>query len=261
MNFMRIITHGPGHASFNMAMDEAISEAVRQRLSPPTLRLYEWDRPSLSIGYFQKMSDIDIDYCSKKKYPVVRRLTGGRAILHDSELTYSVSSLKDNSLFKGSLLENYKTISNAMISGLKLIGIEAEMSFERKRSSVSKNPSCFHSVSFGEITAEGKKIIGSAQKRYSGGFLQHGSVLLNFDADILCRVLKENNTGEFKDIGVIKDFNPGISFEDLKNSFKEAFEKELNIKLISDDPTKFELNLAKELEQKKYSNREWNFKR
>lgn len=236
-------------------------EGVRQRLSPPTLRLYEWDTPSLSIGYFQKISDIDIDYCSKKKYPVVRRLTGGRAILHDSELTYSFSSLKDNSLFRGSLLANYKIISTAMISGLKLVGIDAEMSYERERNSGSKNPSCFHSVSFGEITVEGKKIIGSAQKRYSSGFLQHGSVLLDFNAGELCRALKCKDEEHFKGIGAVHDYVSEVSVNYLTSALKEAFEKTLKVKMIYDDPTIFEMDLAKELEQTKYAKREWNLKR
>jgi lipoate-protein ligase A len=256
---MRIITHGPEHAFFNMALDEAVSKAVRKNLSPPTLRIYQWDRPSLSIGYFQRISEIDIDYCNKKGYPVVRRLTGGRAILHDTELTYSVSGSSDSSLFRGSLLENYSLISKAMILGLKINGINAKSSTRRKRNAGRKNPACFKTVSYGEITIEGKKVIGSAQKRFSNGFLQHGSILLNFNAGEFCNVLGSNDEEDFKDIGSINDYVPELSFNVLRCSLKEAFEITLKLKMISDNPTKFELNLAKELEQKKYSTREWNY--
>ncbi len=261
MQFVRIISHGPSHAFFNMALDEAISEAVRQKLSPPTLRLYQWDRPSLSIGYFQRVSDIDIDYCGKKDYPVVRRLTGGRAILHDSELTYSFSSSADSTLFKGSLLENYTVISNALVSMLKLNGIEAKTSFKKRGNAVPGNPACFKAVSYGEITVEGRKVIGSAQRRYADGFMQHGSVLMSFDAKELCNVMGHSNEDDFRGIGGVRDYAPGISVNDLRNSFKEAFGKELGVKMISDVPAKFELNLAKELEKNKYSAKAWNYRK
>jgi lipoate-protein ligase A len=244
-----------------MAIDEAISASVRQKLSPPTLRLYQWNRPSLSIGYFQKVSDIDINYCDKNGYPVVRRQTGGRAILHDSELTYSFSASTDSTLFKGNLLEDYTVISNALILGLKLNGIDAKASFKKKRNSGARNPACFKVVSYGEIIIDGKKAIGSAQKRYKNGFLQHGSILLSFNARELSKVLGLNDEGDFEDIGAINEYAPEISANDLKSSFKEAFEKTLKVKMISDSPSKFEMDLAKELERTKYSTREWNFRR
>ncbi|MBI5056013.1 MAG: lipoate--protein ligase family protein [Nitrospirae bacterium] len=260
MQFIRIITQDPHPAAFNMALDEAVSEAVRQKLSPATLRLYQWDTPSVTVGYFQKITDINVTYCSEKGYPVVRRITGGRAILHDSELTYSFSSAKDFSLFSGSLLENYTTISKALVLGLKLTGVDAQISFVRKRSVGHRDPACFRSVSYGEVTVDGKKIIGSAQKRYHDGFLQQGSIMLSFDARELRNVLNGNEKN-FKEIGSINDRAGNISFGDLKASLKEAFEKGLDVKLISDAPTKFELSLAKELEANKYSTGEWNFSR
>ncbi len=261
MKFMRIITTGPEHAFFNMALDEALSESTRLKISPPTLRLYQWDRPSLSIGYFQKISEINTDYCSKNDYPVVRRLTGGRAILHDSELTYSLSSLHDTYPFNSSLLDNYKTISSALISGLQLLGIRAEMSLIKKRNEGHRDSACFKAPSYGEVTVESKKIIGSAQKRYTDGFLQHGSILFSFKPEDLSHTLKSNTTHDFSNICSINDYAPNASTDDLISSLKESFQKELNIKLISDTPTKDELKHAKALEQGKYSTREWNFRR
>jgi lipoate-protein ligase A len=258
---MRIITQGHNNAFFNIALDEAISEAVRKKLSPPTLRLYQWDKPSISIGYFQKISDINIDYCSKMGYPIVRRPTGGRAILHDSELTYSLSARIDSSPFKGRLIEDYTFISKALVSGLKLAGIDAQISFSKKRCFRQKSPACFKVASYGEITINGKKVIGSAQKRYNNGFLQQGSILLNFDARKLRDVLRFNDKEDFKEIGALREYAPEISYNDLKNSLKEAFEMVLKVKMISDNPTDFELQLAKELELKKYSTQEWNLRR
>ena len=261
MQFIRIITHEANDAFFNMAVDEAISEAVRQELSPPTLRLYSWSRPSVSIGHFQKISEVNIDYCGKMDYPVVRRLTGGRAILHDAELTYSFSALTGSPPFSTSLHENYSLISNAILLGLKACGIKAGISFERKRNSGQRNPACFKAVSYGEITINGKKVIGSAQKRYSNGFMQHGSILLDFDVNKLCNVLVHGDKNAFGDISSINDHVKGISIDDIGLSIKKGFEDSLGIKLISDSPTKFEFDLARKLEKNKYSTRDWNFSR
>jgi lipoate-protein ligase A len=258
---MRFISQGPEHAYFNMALDEAIIESVRQGYSPPTLRLYQWNNPSVSIGHFQRIADINLDYCNAKGYPVVRRLTGGRAVLHDSELTYSISSLTDFPPLNGTLFESYIVISTALIRALKSLGIDARISLTKKRYTIYRNPACFKSASYGEITVGNKKIVGSAQKRYKNGFLQHGSILFDFNPDKLCKVLKNIDSADFKEIGSLSDYVTGISFNDLKNALKEAFEKELKLKLISGTPTKYELELAKELELKKYSTHEWIRKR
>ncbi len=261
MQFMRIISQGPEHAFYNMALDEALSEAVRQKKSPPTLRLYQWRRPSISLGHFQKISEIDADYCSEHDYPVVRRLTGGRAILHDMELTYSLSSLHHSHPFNGNLLDNYKTVSTALLSGLRKIGIHAEMSCVKKKNPGHRDPACFKAASYGEVTVQSRKIIGSAQKRYKDGFMQHGSILFNFNPEKLCSVLAGSSGSTFKGIGSISDYAPGISVEDFKGALKEAFEKELHIKLVADEPTKYELKIARELERGKYSTSKWNYKR
>ena len=261
MRFIRIITHEANDAFFNMAVDEAISEAVRQELSPPTLRLYRWSRPSLSIGHFQKISDVNTDHCGRMGYPVVRRLTGGRAILHNEELTYSFSALTGSGPFGTSLRENYSVISNAILLGLQTCGIKADISFERKRNPGQRDPACFRAVSYGEITINGKKVIGSAQKRYNNGFMQHGSILLGFNAEELRNVLTHGNENDYSDIASIGDHSKDISFDNLALSIKKGFEDSLKIKLISDTPTKFELELAKQLEKNKYSARDWNFNR
>jgi lipoate-protein ligase A len=257
-----------------MAIDEAISEAVRKKLSPPTLRLYQWAKPSITIGYFQKASDINLEYCKKKSYPIIRRLTGGMAILHDSELTYSFSSRNDTEPFRNSLIENYLSVSSALASALTLINIDAQITLIKNRR--ERNPFCFKISSYGEVTVNGKKIIGSAQKRYKNGFLQQGSIMVDFDAEELGRVLRNYNSpllknppipplakggkGGFADkIGTIKKYAPAVSIEELRKALKKAFEKTFNIKFISAGPTEFELNLAEQLKNEKYSAEKWNF--
>lgn len=261
MQFIRFIEQGPDHAFFNMALDEAIAESVRERSSPPTLRLYQWDRPSVSIGYFQKAADVDLVYCAKKGYPLVRRVTGGRAVLHDEELTYSISSCTDSPLFKDRLLETYTVISSALLHGLKLNGIDARISLRKKRSEHYKNPSCFRTSSYGEITVNGKKIIGSAQKRYNNGFFQHGSLVLEFHDDELRSVLRGTYPGDTAHIGAIRECNTGITRDQLCRSLREAFEKELDVKLITDVPSKSERKAADRLVKTKYSTDAWNLMR
>jgi len=244
-----------------MALDEAISEAVRKKLSPPTLRLYQWNKPSISIGFFQSISDININYCNKMGYPVVRRLTGGKAILHDSELTYSFSTRTDFPPFRGKLIEDYILISKALVSALRIIGIEAHINLLKQTYNRQKSPACFTLSSYGEITIKGKKVIGSAQKRYRDSFLQQGSILLNFDAKQLYKVIKCGNKEEIDKIGSLAEYLSKISFNDLKNSLKKAFEEVLGVKMITDHPTDLEIELARDLEVKKYSTNEWNFRR
>jgi len=258
---MRFIVQAENPAAFNMALDEAISEAVRRKISPPTIRLYQWEAPSVTIGYFQKISDINTGYCEEKGCPVVRRITGGRAILHDAGLTYSVSALKNSFPFKNGLFENYTIISNALIRGFSALGINAHMSFSKNRADGPRHPACFRSASYGEVTAGGRKVIGSAQKRFNDGFLQQGAIMPGFNPEKLRNVLNGCKEEYFGGIGALNDPAGEISLNDLKRSLKEAFGTELRVKMVTDVPNKFELSLAEELVIRKYANREWNFAR
>lgn len=256
---MRLIVQGKNSAAFNMALDEAISEAVRKKISPPTIRFYQWDIPSVTIGYFQKISDVNTGYCTEMGYPVIRRITGGRAILHDKELTYSVSSSRDFPPFGDRLFENYTLISTAFTQGLAMLGVNAHMSFLKKRAEVGRRyPACFKAVSYGEVTVEGRKVIGSAQKRYHDGFLQQGSIMIDFSPKELSNVLNGCAEEDCREIGSVSNASGKISLGDLRLSLKEAFENELRVKLVADGPGEFELSLAEELETKKYSIPEWN---
>jgi lipoate-protein ligase A len=156
-----------------MALDEAIATSVRNCESPPTLRLYGWDRPSLSLGSFQKSSSVDLKYCRKNSIPVVRRPTGGRAILHGDELTYSFSARTDHVAFAKGLLESYRTISSAFNLAFRKIGLRVSSKDRRENGRVlTRNPLCFRSSSYGEILIENRKVVGSAQKRWKDGLLQ-----------------------------------------------------------------------------------------
>ncbi|MBI5026890.1 MAG: lipoate--protein ligase family protein [Nitrospirae bacterium] len=257
----RLIDTGPCSASYNMALDEAIVEAVRKKLSPPTLRFYQWSVPAVSIGYFQKISEINIDYCNRMGYPIIRRPTGGRAILHDSELTYSFSVRTDIAPFTGRLFDNYMAISKAIISGLSALGLDAVISYSKKRDARHKSPSCFESISYGEISINGQKFVGSAQRHYADCILQQGSILLDLNIKEQCKALNLNIDENPGGIGAIAKYNGKITINNLQNSLSMAFPNAFGIKLSMERPTQFELNLAQELEKEKYSTHEWNFRR
>src|SRR3990172_5963881 len=162
----RLVDSGPCDAFYNMALDEAIATEVRRGSSPPTLRLYGWDRPSLTLGCFQKASDINIEYCNSQDIPVVRRPTGGRAILHADELTYSFSAETDRGPFSHGLLDSYQRISMAFSIAFRKIGVTAVPKKEREKGRMlSRSPLCFQSSSFGEILVANKKLVGAAQGR------------------------------------------------------------------------------------------------
>jgi lipoyl(octanoyl) transferase len=263
----RFIDSGPCSASYNMALDEAVAGSVRADKARPTLRFYEWDVPSVSIGCFQKIRDIDAEYCRQCNIPFVRRPTGGRAILHGDEITYSFSVKTKNGLFSRGLLDSYKKISAAFEKAFSKIGLAPELKLLKdNRHTVTEDmrnsPLCFQSISYGEISVSSSKIIGSAQKRWPDGLLQQGSIPFSLDSGKTGRVfgiqpsLKSNNNSRgLKDI--ISDLNP----VDLKDAIRASFEEMFDVSFVMSTPSKEEVSLAHELESLKYSSRRWTFNR
>ena len=190
----RLILDVARDGSANMACDEAILQAVARGEQPPTLRLYAWRVPTLSLGYAQPTRDVDFDELNKRGWQLVRRPSGGRAILHADEITYSVALPETHPLAHGSVTESYRRLSTALIAALRLLApamlIEADQRHER---AAAPNAICFEVPSDYEITAQGKKLIGSAQLRKYGGVLQHGALPLNGDVADICDALTVPN--------------------------------------------------------------------
>ncbi len=267
-NTWRFLDTGPCSAAFNMALDEAIAVSVRKEHSPPTLRLYGWDIPSVSIGYFQKISDIDVQFCIRKHIPLVRRPTGGRAILHGNEITYGFSAKTTSDLFSKGLFDSYKKLSSALGLALSRIGVPAELNLarENRRSTSSvlqqKNPICFQSTSYGEITMNRKKIIGSAQKRWIDGLLQQGSIPFIIDEDDMISIFRLNTLhGMKKSFIGLQEMSPDLDIEEMKDAIRISFEEIFGVRLDSSSPSGEEISLARELEDRKYLSHEWNFRR
>ena len=263
----RLIIDGPLTGKRNMAVDESILINCNKR-EQPTLRFYKWDPPCLSLGYFQKTGEIDLHACAEKGIDVVRRPTGGRAVLHKNELTYSV--ILPLSILPGKLLETYKIISSALTAGLQKLGIKARLTPARKQLPTS-SAACFDVSSSYEINWEGKKLIGSAQTRRDSALLQHGSIpifdysqelisLLNLDSDrrqALKRVLTRK-ASSLTGAGLTwseEEYLQGI--QKLEKAFQAGFEQELGLDFWSGDLTPEEEKLACELEESKYGNLNW----
>jgi lipoate-protein ligase A len=172
-----------------MAADEAILEAVGAGDVPPTLRLYAWSPACLSLGFSQKSADADLIRIAARGWQMVRRPTGGKAILHTDELTYSVALPPDHPLTQLSIIESYREISRALIHALNILGAAAHS--ERRSDDAPKRPGavCFEVPSHYEITVDSKKLIGSAQVRRKSGLLQHGTLPLTGDLACICDAL------------------------------------------------------------------------
>jgi lipoate-protein ligase A len=188
MRQWRLIDDCPAVGAYNMAIDEAILEAVSAHIMPPTLRLYAWDPPCLSLGYGQKSTDVDFARTTECGWDVVRRPTGGRAILHTDELTYSLALPVDDDLAQGTVIETYRHISAALVSGLAHLGL-APQADRRAERNVSGGAVCFETPSHYEITVNERKLVGSAQLRRRNGILQHGSIPLYGDLSRICDAL------------------------------------------------------------------------
>lgn len=243
-----------------MALDEAISVCVRKGHSPPTLRLYGWETPSASIGYFQRSGELDLSYCSEQGIDVVRRPTGGRGILHRSELTYSFCSPGGNGHFSGPLMESYWKIGMAFLRAFRALGLQAEAS-TRRISGRPRSPLCFSSHSYGEITVKGKKITGSAQRRWPDGFLQQGSIPFEINRTGLMRVFRGYDGTAGDSLAGLGELMPGLDPASLRRAVTGAFENEFDIAFNESGPGPDEDTLARDLLEARYLRAEWNFLR
>jgi len=195
MKAWHYLDSGPASGAENMAMDEKLLAEAAKGSAVPVLRFYTWAPSAVSLGRFQdEASSVNATACRKHGIDIVRRITGGRAVLHRHELTYSVISPIDNELFPNDVLGTYKVLAAGLLAGFVRLGVPAEMvSPSGDRAAMVKHnrsePSCFSSPSWYEILAQGRKIVGSAQRRITGAFLQHGSILIDHDPALEAEVI------------------------------------------------------------------------
>ncbi len=188
---IKIIVDQPYEGSMNMAFDLAIARlnAIR-KIS--TLRIYQWKCPTLSLGKHQKTDNLNWEFIKSNNISVVRRPSGGRAVLHNNEITYSFSTFVSNNNLPNNLLASYLKISQALVRSLQALGIEADLE-RSKKEGVTKDL-CYDAPSFYEVKVNGKKLIGSAQYRTANFVLQHGSIPIKHDYETYVNSFKYSHT-------------------------------------------------------------------
>ncbi len=251
-----------------MAVDEALLLSCGRE---PVLRFYSWNAPSLSIGSFQKVFALDLDGISARGIPLVRRPTGGRAVLHDSELTYSLTCGIPSVFFPSDLMGSYKKIGACFLRGLNSLGLAAELVPVKKGNNTNRfgGPLCFSSPSWHEVLAGGKKLIGSAQRRLKNSFLQQGSIIIDKDYDALLSLMKFEDESDretalealSRKMTALREHLPKVDIDELKSSITKGFYDELGADFIPGFLTREEETLASELLKNKYSRPEWNLER
>ncbi|MCE4956096.1 lipoate--protein ligase family protein [Macrococcoides caseolyticum] len=260
---------------FNMALDEALLNFVSEGKLPPVIRFYGWNPATLSIGYFQKLEkEIDLEKVSACGYGLVRRTTGGRGVLHDHELTYSVIVPENHPDMPKTVTEAYRVISQGLLEGFIDLGFDAYFAVPRTEAQRAKlkdprSSVCFDSPSWYELVVEGKKIAGSAQTRQKGVILQHGSILQSIDVDALFDLFIYQNPrmkGKMKKsfyskaVSIQDLTDKQITIEMMEDAFYRGFEKGLNIQLKPYELSDALLSETNRLIEK-YKSDEWTFRR
>ncbi len=268
MSTWRHIHSPPSSGAWNMAVDESILEHIHRGQSLPTLRLYAWNPPCLSLGHAQSFADVDMERVKARGWEVVRRLTGGRAILHTDELTYSVTGSASEPILSGSILESYNRIAQALLFAMRELGLPVELKEEvgHDSSVTTINPVCFEVPSTYEITVNEKKLIGSAQARRKQGVLQHGSLPLTGDLTRICQALvfkdesaRENAAQRLLARATTVESVTGVKtdWEKAAQAFVKGFESQLGIHFQRGELSRSESERAEELVKEKYANSIW----
>ncbi len=270
-NSFRVLVDDHRTPAENMARDETLLRRVIAGESPPCIRFYQWKPPGLSIGRFQSIDNgVDPEKCREHGVKVVRRLTGGEGVLHDDELTYSIMVPMNHPRFDGrGIIDSYRTISRALVKGLRDIGLESSMAGEGPtRADPMSGGVCFYTPTVYEVTSGGKKIVGSAQTREKGIILQHGSVPIDWDPDVLLDVtgIKGPERGPFKGFllqratTIREQLGRRVDYLELADSFARAFAEVFDAELEDSDYSVHEEKMASFLVDTKYSSDEWNLK-
>lgn len=247
----RVILDNKNTAFHNMSVDEAIMRLLPEN-KMPTVRLYAWNPCAVSIGYFQSMAEeVDVEACERLGVDVVRRVTGGGAVFHEHELTYSVV-LPEKGVVSENILESYAKICNGVVLGLAEMGLNAEF------------------VPLNDIAVGGKKISGNAQTRRGGTILQHGTILLKVDVEKMFSILKvPNEKLKGKLIEDVKqrvtsvelELGRGIGFAEAQKAMRKGFAENFRVSLEEGGLLENEKALAEKIRGEKFSGKEWNFKR
>jgi lipoate-protein ligase A len=261
----RLIVDAPAHGAWNMAVDEALAEAVDTGASPPVLRLYRWAPPCLSLGFAQPYAAADAAFCAAHAIDVVRRPTGGRAVLHHLELTYAVCAPLGRPPFSRDLQAAYQAICGALVAGLRRLGVAAELSGAPAGGMIKPTAAipCFIGPAAGEVVVGERKLIGSAMRRTGDSILQHGSILEGWDGFLQAGCLGLADDRELRPAVVtLADLlgavpSPGSVAAAIADGFRDSF----GVTLAPSSLGMAESSRAKELERERHANPRWTIHR
>jgi lipoate-protein ligase A len=260
----RLIIDRDYDGATNMARDEAISRVVSAGTQPPTLRLYGWVPPAVSLGQSQRISSVNEAACKAAGAGIVRRATGGLAILHTDELTYSVALPITHPLAEGDVMTSYRRIADAIVEALKRLGVSDANADRVAKEDKAKGPVCFEAPSDYEVVGGGKKLVGSAQWRRVDGVLQHGSLPLHGDIARVCALLVDAPAAEQvrEHAATLKDvLGREVSWDDAAIVWQHAFADVLDIHFSEGRMSDDELRCTDDLLREKYANDAWTRRR
>ena len=249
----------PLKGSLNMAIDDYLFRSLSE--SPEThLRFYTWERPTASLGYSQRLSKVlDAQFCRDNGVDIVRRMTGGKLVLHHKEVTYSVCS-SDTDTFSPKLVESYSLISKALMRGLEKMELEPCLADAPPDFYTKGNLPCFSYPAQNEVEVLGKKIIGSAQKRVKSKFIQHGSIPLEEEDELLRSVTSmEEKRDDIRMISLQSALKRKVSFLWVVERLQEGFSEYFGISLKPKDFTPQEMKTIITIQKERYENDAWTF--
>lgn len=255
-----LLEREPRTGVWNMALDEAIVDAVAAGASLPTLRFYQWAPPALSLGKRQPLDDVDFARCREAGVDVVRRATGGFAILHTDELTYSIAVKPDDPRAEGAILDAYRKLSQGLLAGLRLLGAPAQMNPVVPGGVHNASAACFEVPSAYEIVVGERKLIGSAQTRSGGRVLQHGSLPLHGNIARVVECLRfasederQSLAAHLRERAAMLDAVLGrsVEYDEAAEAMAQGFAQALRLKLTTSEPTADELAAAEAKLQEK----------
>lgn len=256
-----VVDKAPLKGSLNMAVDEFLFQSLGEE--PKTfLRFYTWERAAASLGYSQRVSKVlDVDYCKKNGIDIVRRITGGKLVLHHKEITYSVCS-SDKETFPANLRESYSLVSKALMRGLERMDLSPCLADAPPDFYMRGNLPCFYFPARNEVEVMDKKIVGSAQKRVGSKFLQHGSIPLEEDEELLMSVsFLDGAKDSIRMISLHQALRRKVSFDwavdHLKAGFSDYFGIVLRPKVFEDD----EMQAIQKIQKERYESEAWTFLR
>ncbi|MGB1249343.1 MAG: lipoate--protein ligase family protein [Candidatus Promineifilaceae bacterium] len=265
----RLLIHESADGASNMAIDQAIGDAVRTGRSLPTLRFYRWQPACISLGQSQSADLLDQSRCATFGWQIVRRATGGRTVLHADELTYSIAIPQTDPRAKGGVLQSYQRLSLGLQAGLTLAGLAPQRAQKDSAVSVPNDAACFNTASVYELLVAGRKLIGSAQMRSRGLVLQHGSLPLRGDITRLIDGLNLDAGQRLaakqrllaQAITLSEAMGCEINSADLVTHLTNGFASALNIDFVSSQLSDDEQAHAAQIRAQKFANLAWTYRK